>query len=555
MITKSRIVRLRAVGLAIIGLMIATMPALASPLTDDGTTTVTIVSTNDFHGALIGRVHSWSHGDVVGSADYLTGYINIVREENPGGVLWLDAGDSMQGTLISNYFYGLSTIEVFNAAGVDAMAVGNHEFDWGQEVLQDRYDQADFPFLGTNIFRAKRNGNPNHGHGGRPHWVKPYTILEANGIQVGVIGVANPETPSITNPNNVSDLLFLDPIEQVQEVLPEVEAEGATMVVVLAHIGGFWPAFEEGIMDLACGLDSDRVDLIVSGHTHGRIDDVMCGIPVIQAYSSGTAFARVDFTVDTSSGEVLEYDMNYSPTSTYQTYYGGPASYKRWDTGVWTPVVPDPVITALVDEFNAEIDAIKNEVIGETTVPITRNYRYESAMGDWVTDIMADFDPSIDFALTNSGGLRADIDAGEIIFGEIFEALPFDNTLVVVELDGAELRQALEEGVSGAHGVTQVSGLQFEFDYDAPVGSRIIGNVIDLSTGMPLDPATTYYVAVNDFMAAGGDGYDTLGENPQTNTYALVRDLVVDWVKANSPFTPPDPAVEMRMTAYGTPPS
>jgi 2',3'-cyclic-nucleotide 2'-phosphodiesterase/3'-nucleotidase len=272
---------MRAVGLAIIGLMIAAMPALASPLTDDGTTTVTIVSTNDFHGALIGRVHSWSHGDVVGSADYLTGYINIVRAENPGGVLWLDAGDSMQGTLISNYFYGMSTIEVFNAAGVDAMAVGNHEFDWGQDVLQDRYDQADFPFLGTNIFRAKRNGNPNRGHGGRPHWVKPYTVLEANGIQVGVIGVANPETPSITNPVNVSDLLFLDPVEQVNEVLPEVEAEGATMVVVLAHIGGYWPNFAEGIKDLACGLDSEKVDLIVSGHTHGRIDDVMCGIPVI----------------------------------------------------------------------------------------------------------------------------------------------------------------------------------------------------------------------------------------------------------------------------------
>lgn len=555
MLGKSRTLRIRAVGLAIIGLMIAAMPALASPLTDDGTTTVTIVSTNDFHGALIGRVHSWSHGDVVGSADYLTGYINIVRAENPGGVLWLDAGDSMQGTLISNYFYGMSTIEVFNAAGVDAMAVGNHEFDWGQDVLQDRYDQADFPFLGTNIFRAKRNGNPNRGHGGRPHWVKPYTVLEANGIQVGVIGVANPETPSITNPVNVSDLLFLDPVEQVNEVIPEVEAEGATMVVVLAHIGGYWPDFAEGIKDLACGLDSEKVDLIVSGHTHGRIDDVMCGIPVIQAFSSGTAFARVDFDVDTTTGEVLDYEMNYGPTTTYQTYYGNPATYERWDTGVRVPVVPDPVLTALVDEFNAEIEAIKNEVIGETTVPITRNYRYESEMGDWVTDVMREFDTSIDFALTNSGGLRANIDAGEITFGEIFEALPFDNTLVVVELDGAEVRQALEEGVNGDHGVIQVSGLEFTFDYDAPQGSRIIGDVIDLSTGLPLDPAATYYVAVNDFMAAGGDGYETLGDNPQTNSYELVRDLVVDWVRANSPFAPPDPAVELRMIALGTPPS
>jgi 2',3'-cyclic-nucleotide 2'-phosphodiesterase (5'-nucleotidase family) len=516
--------------------------------------TVTVVSTNDFHGALIGRVHSWSHGDVVGGAEYLAGYLNIVRQENPDGVLYLDAGDAMQGTLISNYFEGASTIDVFNAMGVDAMAVGNHEFDWGQEVLQDRYDQADFPFLGANVFFKKKHGNPNHGHGGRPHWAKPYVVREVNGVNVGIIGLANPDTPSITNPVHVADLMFTDPVEAVEDVLPEAEAEGATMIVVLAHIGGYWPDFGE-IEDLACGLDADEVDLIVSGHTHGRIDDVMCGIPVVQAYSSGTAFARVDFTVDAKKGEVVDYTMNPYPITTYQTYYGGPASYERWDTGEWVPVVPDPEVEAIVDDYEAEIAPIQNEVIGETITPITRNYRYESEMGDWVTDIMRAYDPSIDFAFTNSGGLRVDIDAGEITYGEVYEALPFDNTLVVVELDGNEVRQVLEEGITGDHGVVQVSGLQFTFDYDADPGSRIVGDVIDLSTGLPLDPGTTYFVAVNDFMAGGGDEYFTLAANPQTNTYALVREIVVDWVKANSPFTPPDPAIEGRITAYGTPPS
>ena len=516
---------------------------------------VTVVSTNDFHGALIGRVHSWSHGDPVGGAEWLAGYLNIVRDENPDGFLYLDDGDSMQGTLISNYFDGASTIEVFNAMGVAAMAVGNHEFDWGQEVLQDRYDQADFPFLAANVFFKKEHGNPDHGHGGRPHWAKPYVVRQVNGINVGIIGIANPETPSVTNPVNVENLMFTDPVEAVNEVLPEAEAEGATMIVVLAHIGGFYPPPFEEIEDLACGLDPDKVDLIISGHTHSRIDDVICGIPVVQAFSRGTAFARVDFDVDATTGEVVSYQMNYAPTTTYQTYYGNPAKYKRWDTGQWVVVEPDPEVAAIVDYYEALIEEVKNEVIGETTTAITRNYRYESAMGDWVTDIMRAYDPSIDFALTNSGGLRADIDAGPITFGEVFEALPFDNTLVMVELDGNEVRQVLEEGITGEHGVVQVSGLQFTFDYDAPVGSRIVGDVIDLSTGQPLDPNTTYVVAVNDFMANGGDDYDTLPLNPQTNTYVLVRDIVVDWIKANSPFTPPDPAVEQRITALGTPPS
>ncbi len=544
---------LLALSVAVVLTLLATPLAFAKPREPE-LVTVSVVSTNDFHGALVGRVHSWSHGDVVGGAEWVAGYVDIVREENPDGVLFLDAGDMMQGTLISNYFDGASTIDAFNAMGLAGMAVGNHEFDWGQDVLQDRYDQADFPFLAANVFFQKKPGNPDHGHGGRPHWVKPYVVEEVSGVDVGIIGLANPETPSITNPVNVANLMFADPVEAVNDVLPEVEHEGATMIVVLAHIGGYWPDFGE-VGDLACGLDADEVDLIVSGHTHGRIDDVVCGIPVVQAYSSGTAFSRVDFAVDKRKGEVVSYNMNSYPISTYQTYYGGPASYKRWDTGVYQTVVPDPEVEAIVDFYEALIAPVQNEVIGETITAITRDYRYESAMGDWVTDIMRAYDPSIDFALTNSGGLRADIDAGEITFGEVYEAQPFDNTLVIVELDGNEVRQVLEEGITGDHGVVQVSGLEFTFDYDAPAGSRIIGDVIDLSTGLPLDPAATYYVAVNDFMASGGDDYLTLAANPQTNTYVLVRDLVVDWVKANSPFTPPDPAVEQRITAYGTPPS
>jgi 2',3'-cyclic-nucleotide 2'-phosphodiesterase (5'-nucleotidase family) len=512
----------------------------------DGYRTISVVSTNDFHGALIGRVHSWSHGDVVGSADYLAGYLNIVRQENE--VLYLDAGDAMQGTLISNYFDGASTIDVFNQMGVAAMAVGNHEFDWGQEVLEDRLDEADFPFLGANVYYTA--------DGARPAWAQPYMIADVDGIKVGVIGIAHPETPSITNPVNVADLEFTDPVEAVLENIPLVEAEGANLIVVLAHIGGFWPDFAEGLSDLACGLDPAEVDLIVSGHTHSRIDDLICGVPTVQAYSSGTAFARVDFDVG-YDGEKLSYEMNAYPVTTYNTYYGDPAEYRRWDSGEWIEVVPDPAVTAIIDGYNAIVADLENKVIGYANTAITRNYRYESTMGDWVTDVMMTYNDimPVDFAVTNSGGLRADIDAGDVTFGEVFEALPFDNTLVIVELEGPEIYSMLEEGITGDHGVIQVSGLQFTFDYDGAVGSRIVGDVIDLSTGLPIDLSATYYVATNDFMASGGDDYLTLGSNPQTNSYVLVRDMVVDWVELNSPFTPPDPVVEMRMTALGTPPA
>jgi 2',3'-cyclic-nucleotide 2'-phosphodiesterase (5'-nucleotidase family) len=157
--------------------------------------------------------------------------------------------------------------------------------------------------------------------------------------------------------------------------------------------------------------------------------------------------------------------------------------------------------------------------------------------------------------MTNSGGLRADIEAGQITFGEVFEVLPFDNTLVVVELDGNEVRQVLEEGITGEHGVVQVSGLKFTFNYDAPVGKRIIGDVVDSNTGLSLDPEKAYHVAVNDFMAHGGDGYHTLAANPQVGTSTLMRDIVVSWIKRSSSFNPPDPSDEQRIIARGTPPN
>jgi 2',3'-cyclic-nucleotide 2'-phosphodiesterase (5'-nucleotidase family) len=534
-----------ALGIVLLVLtLILPMAALASPPSPNANDnafyrTVTVVSTNDFHGALVGRVHSWSHGDAVGGAEWLAGYLNIVREEDIYGFLYLDAGDSMQGTLISNYFDGASTIDVFNEMDLDAMAIGNHEFDWGQEVLAEREDQARFPLLAANIFYE--------GTTTRPEWATPYIVKQVKDINVGIIGVANPDTPSISNPANVAGLDFTDPDDAVNDLIDGVEAEGATMIVVVAHIGGYWPEFGE-IEDFTCSLDSDKVDLVVSGHTHSRIDDVLCDIPVVQAYSSGTAFARVDFTVDLRTGEVASYEMNYGPTSTYQTYYGKKAEYCTWDTDKCVKVKSDREVAAIVDYYEAQIEDIKNELIGQTTAEITRDSCHESVMGDWVTDIMRAYDPSIDFAFTNSGGLRANIDAGDMTFGEVFEAIPFDNTLVLATVNGEELKAVLEEGVGPGddycdatleHGIIQVSGLKFDWDASQPLYSRVSNvryyddTLVDLSAG------ATYTIAVNDFIAAGSDDYPTLPTVPQVNTYELVRDIVVDWVKANSPFDPP----------------
>lgn len=495
-----------------------------------------VVATNDFHGALVGRTYSWSRGNVVGGLAWIAGYYNVLRALNPGGVIPLDAGDMMQGTLESNYFFGESTIAGFNALGLMGATFGNHEFDWGLDKLADRIAQSNFPWVSANI-RLKATGE-------RPDWAVPYTYIEAKGIKIGLIGVALPGTGAITNPAFTGHLDFTDPATEINAIVDEVWAGGANMVIVIAHVGGFAPDFGDAAA-LANALDPDKVNLLVTGHTHSQIATTINGIPVIQSYNGGSAFGRVDFAVDPWFKTVTSFTVK--PTqNVYNTWNGGPATYEG------QTVARDEAVAAALQPYLDAVQELKNTVIGEAAVPLVRNYRYESNMGNFVTDAMRAYDDTIDFAMTNSGGLRADIDAGPITYGELFSVLPFGNTFVKVWLTGEQVRATLEDGITGQHGIVQVSGLQFTFDYDLPAHSRIIGDVIDARTGEPLDPARTYIVLVNSFMAGGGDHYGTLPLAPQENTYTVDIEYMAEYVRTHSPISA---AVEGRITALGTPPS
>ncbi len=509
---------------------------------------LTVFAANDFHGALLGKVYSWSQNKTVGGMAWLAGYLDTVRRENPGGVLYLDGGDLMQGSFVSRHYDGAPSIALFNAMELKAAAVGNHEFDWGLKVLAERAKQANFPLLGANI-QYKDTGK-------RPEWAKDFVIVEVQGVKVGVVGVANPDTARETMPTSVTRLEFTDPAKAVAKYIPEMEKQGATMVVVLAHIGGTPPGYPEGIKDLACALDSSKVDMVVSGHTHTRIAAELCGIPVVQAGSHSQAFSRVDFFVDPATGEAKNHKMNKAPTIVVQGKRGkdgAPATYRRWDNGKSVAVLPNPKVEAMVERYETLIAATKNTVLGETTAAITRALLHESAMGDWVADIMRTSVPDADFALLNGGALRTDLAAGKITYGQVYDVLIYDDTLYVSKLSGKEVRLALEQGVSGKHRLVQVSGLKFTVDFNLPPLKRIRGKVTDVRTGKSLDPDKTYGVVINDFMASGGDGFAVLKTSPKTDTGLSLRDLTMEWVKAHSPFTAPNPATEKRIIVQNLP--
>lgn len=480
--------------------------AAASP---DGVT-LTVLSINDSEGYLEGS--GWPL--YLGGAAYVSGYFNQVRSENPNTLL-LHAGDIWSpGPLISMLFDGASFVDWMNLAGFDMACIGNHEYDLGQDVLADRMAQAEFPMLAANVYYD--NGDPVY---------ESSIVVEVSGIKVGIIGLALPTTLEITVPAFTEGLNFTDGIAEVNELVPELEDLGATVIIVVGHYGD-----AEAVRPLAEGIDPEHVDLIISGHA-GPIMEEINGIPAIACRGKMVEVGRVDFVVD-ETGEVISY---------------------TWEKVEIDPKVTpaDPAAEELVAYYAAKVEEVKLEVIGYTTDPIVRIYWEESPMGDLFTDaerwLCEREGIPCDFAFQNPGGLRADIDAGEITFGEVFEVLPFPNYLVICEATGEQVRAALEDGM-GPKGCMQVSGLRFLVDWSRPRGERIIGPVIDLRTGKPLIPDEVYYIAVNNFMAAGGDKYATLATLPQVEySYIKYVDPMVEWIRANSPFTPPDPAIELRV--------
>jgi 2',3'-cyclic-nucleotide 2'-phosphodiesterase/3'-nucleotidase/5'-nucleotidase len=475
------------------------------PARADSLVHLTVLSTNDLHGALEGRVQPWSGGRTVGGAAILAATIAEERAENPEGTLLLDGGDMMQGTPISNLVQGASVIDVMNAAGYDAAAIGNHEFDWEIPVLRERMEQADFPFLSANIL--------SQADGSRPPWAVPSTIVERKGLRIGVIGLTTQTTPYTTLPQHVRGWAFTDLADAVNREVPALEAQGADVIVVLAHAGGFQESetgLYRGEIVEAMERMSPAVDLVVSGHTHTLLSGEVNGIPLVQARSSGTAVAVADLWVDAATGDVA-----CAETEVRTTFADA--------------VAPDPAVQAIVERWQERVGVETERVIARAGHRLDTDRRRESVLGDLIADGQR-IATGAQVALQNSGGIRAAVEAGPIRWRDAFEVQPFGNVLYRFRLPGRTLIEALENGVRGDHGIVQVSGVRLAVDVTARPGARV--RDVTLEDGTPVHPDSSYVVATNNFMAQGGDGYTMLRDAPDVeNTRLLDLDVFVDYLQ------------------------
>jgi len=537
---------------AILGSTIVLLLGLATSAPTVAQTSFTVLHTNDFQGQL---ELAGSNPGAARVAAIVNGVRTAVGTEN---VLLVDAGDVMQGSLLSNLQKGLPAIDYYRTIGYDAATLGNHDFDWGQTVLAQRVAQAGaaatadsqpFPFLAANVVA----GACDPGNWTSPVFAKPYEIVPvaSGAVRVAFIGVTTTETPSLTPASATTGLCFKDPADAVVHYYDEVMAQ-ADVVVVLSHLGYSDGGYGYGLpvygdQTLAQKLiDAGKpVPLIIGGHTHTNLSAAtvitVAGKPgrtlVTQAYYGGRRVGRADITVG-----------------------GGEATVSWQSLPVLTTGEEDPVVAALVTGYvmDPAYQALIYQPIFYAQVDLQRNYNGESMMGSLVADGVygqLNSDSStvndVDVVLLNAGGLRTDwcYESGAwsglaancepgmwpyppllLNWGQMYSVLPFGNSVVVGSLTGAKILEVLDQSATLLKGALQPAGLRYKFTstptpyaFDVCVKNRVS------AVCEPLDLSATYRVGTLDFLFGGGDGF--MGFRSMTNVtmWGDVLDLFDAW--------------------------
>lgn len=468
-------------------------------------------------------------GECIGGAARLVTAITAERQKLQGqNVLLLNGGDNFQGSLFYSTYKGKAEAEFLNQMRFDAMTVGNHEFDDGEDALVPFLDVIKFPVLSANVQAkaASKVGNR----------IKPSVVLNLGGQRIGIIGAVTTDTPEISSPG--PNIAIADDIATITAEVQKLQAQGVDKIIALTHVG--YPRDKEMIAKIP------GVDVVVGGHTHSLLSN-----------TDPKAEGRYPTMVDNPGG----YKVPVTQAASYSKYLGE-FTVVFDDKGVVKSasgdpifldksIKPDAAVLARIKELGAPIEALKAKVIGETTAAVDGsrdNCRArECAMGNLVSDAILDRvkGQGVSIVFTNGGGLRASIDAGPVNMGEVLTVLPFQNTVATFQLTGGDIVAALENGVSqldqGAGRFAQVAGLKYAFDASKPVGSRVRDvTVRENDAWGPIDRAKTYLVATNNYARTGGDGYKIFADKAK-NAYDYgpqLEQVVADYLGAHSPYTP-----------------
>ena len=399
-----------------------------------------------------------------------------IMEQSPN-TLFLLAGDTIAPSVASNIFKGKQMIAVWNMIGLDFATFGNHEFDFGPEVLRERIKESRFTWVATNVIDRKT--------GKTFADTPPYVIREIGGAKIGFFGLLTPDTAQFSSVG--PDVTFLDPCETAKKIVPLMRAQGAQVVVAITHL-----AMREDKQVARCA----PIDVIIGGHEHEMLESLSGHTPIFKWGSDARDLGRIDLNIKLPTGELESIDWTAIP--------------------VTSNVAEEPQSASLIADYEKKVSADVDKPIGTTSVSLDArgemNRSRETNLGSYIADAYRKA-LNADVALFNGGSIRAGriFSPGELTKRDVMAILPYENPIVKIEVTGATLRAALEHGVSRSAEerepgrFPQVSGVRFTFDARRPAGSRVLSIEVN---GQPLDDKKTYTLATNTFLVEkGGDGY------------------------------------------------
>jgi len=566
--------------------------------------TVVIMGINDLHGSLAPQRQKTKEGVEYekGGASVLASHVFTLRSLFGSHFLLFDAGDQFQGSIESNIDKGKPVVKFYNAIGVNAAAIGNHEFDFGPEpqdstdylgVLKARASEATYKYVVSNITDKQTQALFSGTN------IIPRMIIESGRLRVGVLGVTTPDTPRITRPAYVQSLQFGNLKKTTMEQAKALREEGAHVVVAIAHAGTTCQTGKQTLQNsfrkptdarsicnekeelnkLLRSLPPGTIDAVVSGHTHQLLHHWIHNVPVIQAGTRNQYYNLIFLTYDWTTNRIVNNRTRIQGPipickkvfENQQDCNGNRQPPKNgrgkliWPTLYGKTIKPSSEIDDLLAPVFEKSANEKNRVIGEAEKPIQMDRTRESSLGNLVADAVR-ASTNADVAIVNPGGIRADFEQGPITYEAIYRALPFDNTVSLLTVTGKELKLIIRIAQNGSRGFFPVSGANLrviDLPYDAPASdlngdkktdawevNRLIE--VKLSDGRKVKDNEHYKLATIDFIVLGGDDMNwVMSKIPEHNIQlaaaGLIRDVVADYIASRSPInSDKEPLVDKR---------
>lgn len=493
----------------------------------DAPITITILHSNDLHAHIQPvSIAKKSYGGYARQA-------TLIKRFRAGdkNVIVLSAGDTFQGTLFFNVYEGLADAAILNTMGYDAACVGNHEFDHGPSALEAFVKSVNFPLICANLDFSKEPTLAG--------LIQPSTVLKVGGEKVGLVGAITPDVINISSPGpNIS---LKDLTASVQAAVDGLTAQHINKILLITHVG-----YREE-MDLASHLHN--VAAIIGGHSHTPLGTpALPGWPaaqgpyptivkdatgrpvyIVQCWEWGKVFGRFKLSFD-ADGHVTK-------------------CFDAAPIVVDDSIPEDPVVKSEVTAFEQPLKALQNQAIGTTVAAITKEGAGANLMSQVIADAMLETGAKQGCvaAFVNSGGVRAPLEEGKITYGESITVQPFNNTLVLLSVTGAELKAALEEGIGTGGMMLPSRGTSYHVDRSQPKGSQVSDVIV---AGEPLDPVKTYVIGLPNFTANGGDAHVVLKNcaGKRVDTGLVDIDSLVDYIKRHSPLDVKD---EQRIVISG----